>query len=1016
MLKSVRVNNKKFFIGIIGLILLFSVLNIATVAEENRPDLTLEIDQTVINNLDNLIEGENVKIPVKIKNVGDKNISGETIGVALKIDGVIVAQNATNEELPKDTSRFVNLSWTPTYEYTGENLHLSIHVDYEQEIAESNENNNVWDKYVNIAEGDTIISIVSVYYNGMPMAGNTIKIYADITNIGRDTEDQIFVTLNDLAAGQIQNVTKDDGLERNETFPFVFNWTPSNFGMQNLEIEVTHNEKVHDSVEFQIYVDIESLPWWDGNWHYRHLVTLDGAGNISLDFNFTEMLNDSLGVSSQKFENNTISIIQYTSGGGFSEPAEFFCFNESLGFNNMTNATGTLTWNVTGPGEKYYCIYFDVESNIGNRTNRLDTNMTSSGDVSLNSSGFIGGWWGKITAPANQSYHLVNTPMDVLVDTVAKASNVTAEFFLNNTKIKTVYLSNQSGNMSWNKTVDFLNKTGEYKIVVNCSDIAGYQADSIEHVFYVNMPDIKPTDISFSTDCPHTSPTVYKDDAVKITSTILCYNASVDNVNITLTIFNVDTNQTFNFAATKNLVINTDNIVDFYWLANQTGTFNVTITADPGNLINESNEANNIITKTLTVNYCPDLEVERITLPSEEIMEGDNVTINVKIRNNAPVKATDYEAILFIEPAEQNIMKYENKISSKLFSIEGNTSKTISLVWDNADSGEWLVGVIVNVTDTKWDANLDNNRLLCDKTLNVTSIPRTRPSISEVSTQPEYQQQGIPVTITAKISDDSGLDFVTIKIKNPDDKNTTYNMVRISANSFSFKFEDTQILGTYTFTIQTKGLSIYSTLTTFNGNFYIVEDSTEPVIQYYDAQPYVQLKDDDVEIICMATDNVGIKEVRLTIETPSGDSYSKSMQWSSSGKYVYKDSFDTIGKYSFYVEVEDIDGNFADTKDDMKTFWITSDIDDTDNDGMPDWWEEKYRLDPEDSSDAKNDDDCDGYTNLKEYQNDFNPKKDIFMQNVVQRVNDNVAYLIGSVIIFVAIILLGFYGKRRRIL
>jgi hypothetical protein len=44
---------------------------------------------------------------------------------------------------------------------------------------------------------------------------------------------------------------------------------------------------------------------------------------------------------------------------------------------------------------------------------------------------------------------------------------------------------------------------------------------------------------------------------------------------------------------------------------------------------------------------------------------------------------------------------------------------------------------------------------------------------------------------------------------------------------------------------------------------------------------------------------------------------------------------------------------------------------DTDNDGLPDWWEKAKNLDPnsdaEDFSDANGDTDNDGYTNIEEY-------------------------------------------------
>jgi len=53
---------------------------------------------------------------------------------------------------------------------------------------------------------------------------------------------------------------------------------------------------------------------------------------------------------------------------------------------------------------------------------------------------------------------------------------------------------------------------------------------------------------------------------------------------------------------------------------------------------------------------------------------------------------------------------------------------------------------------------------------------------------------------------------------------------------------------------------------------------------------------------------------------------------------------------------------------------IKSNIDmDSDGDGIPDDWEFKYGLNPEDSSDAKTDSDRDGYTNLEEYIESTDP-------------------------------------------
>ena len=46
---------------------------------------------------------------------------------------------------------------------------------------------------------------------------------------------------------------------------------------------------------------------------------------------------------------------------------------------------------------------------------------------------------------------------------------------------------------------------------------------------------------------------------------------------------------------------------------------------------------------------------------------------------------------------------------------------------------------------------------------------------------------------------------------------------------------------------------------------------------------------------------------------------------------------------------------------------------DSDGDGMPDKWEKKHHLNPNDPTDANRDNDGDGYTNIEEFLNDINP-------------------------------------------
>ena len=132
-------------------------------------------------------------------------------------------------------------------------------------------------------------------------------------------------------------------------------------------------------------------------------------------------------------------------------------------------------------------------------------------------------------------------------------------------------------------------------------------------------------------------------------------------------------------------------------------------------------------------------------------------------------------------------------------------------------------------------------------------------------------------------------------------------------------------------------------------------------------------------------------------------------------KYYYTQSYEMLGKYVFYITTEDMLENTKDTKDDKVEFWITTDLEDTDSDGMPDWWEEKYGFDPRNPADADEDEDDDGYTNVEEYEEGTDPLKPLsLLEKIVNKSKENWIYVVVSCILFIVVIALSIYGIQRR--
>ncbi len=135
------------------------------------------------------------------------------------------------------------------------------------------------------------------------------------------------------------------------------------------------------------------------------------------------------------------------------------------------------------------------------------------------------------------------------------------------------------------------------------------------------------------------------------------------------------------------------------------------------------------------------------------------------------------------------------------------------------------------------------------------------------------------------------------------------------------------------------------------------------------------------------------------------------------GKEVETDfAFEEPGEYRVHLKVVDTINN-----SDTDTL-ILNVLRDSDNDGMPDTWEQEYNLDPMSGSDASEDADKDGYSNLEEYEAGTDPQdaashpgenEDIFDRFGLGFLGDD--YTLPIIIILaIAVPGLLYWNRRRR--
>jgi hypothetical protein len=678
-------------------------------------------------------------------------------------------------------------------------------------------------------------------------------------------------------------------------------------------------------------------------------------------------------------------------------------FNETSSFNNQTKALGTLAWAVVGPS--LYGVYFDVKENPGMRSRTSETlNITESGAIQTTLI-TTQGWWPEFIQPFN-TYYRLNTNLLIKINTTAYAKNINAHFSCDNNTGFTRPLSS-SNKLFWTGYSGWLSTRGNWTVTISGYDAAGYNTTQIIASFYVGDPDLALTALSVSE-------IGYVGYNITITANIRAFNTTVQNVNVSLRI-----NDIMNKTLDDLTILKDENrTIQFSWRTPNKGKYNISVRID----FTDSNPNNNKKWKNVIIEGIPDLDILNMSATPNTVDEGDPVMIITRISNIGDGNATNYTVVLY---AEQNgkdnasmTMGFNDDKNSTTISVKRYETKYVNLTWEKTTygaikyHGEWAIGIKILISSTNPDKNDNNNAEAGFHLFRINPAERKPPVISNLN-YPHTIEQGQAVIITAQVTDDSGIDSVKISIRTPNKTLVKGNMTAEVNNQYKYQYMSTE-LGSYTFWINATDQSPNHNKTTTTGAFEITEDRTPPTISFYGEYPSVQLKNNEVELRCITTDYSGIQSVEVTIRSPDNLLEIHTMSNTSlDSKYVYTQGYGIIGKYVYSITVEDNKGNKKTTDD--KTFWITNDVDDTDNDGMPDTWEDRYGFNPYDPTDASQDADNDGITNLQEYKDGTNPTKKLSSPSeFFTRLKENWVYLVASIIVFLMIVILARYGIRRK--
>lgn len=190
-----------------------------------------------------------------------------------------------------------------------------------------------------------------------------------------------------------------------------------------------------------------------------------------------------------------------------------------------------------------------------------------------------------------------------------------------------------------------------------------------------------------------------------------------------------------------------------------------------------------------------------------------------------------------------------------------------------------------------------------------TIVDNTGPTIHNVSASPDPQEVYSTVTVFANVSDNSGVDLVTVRVTDPTGGTVgNFTMADLGGGQYSQALTVDR-LGVYGFVVWARDDGgLYSSQ---SGSFTVL-DSAPPVVGEPSATPNPQEAGLPVSFSVPVTDNFQVDSVHLEVRDPGSALVGNfTMVPDGTGNYTHAGSFTLLGTFTYTVWARDAAGNFA---------------------------------------------------------------------------------------------------------